>query len=524
MNRAILRRTLALAAIPVCLLILQAASVAERKPFYASWSDPTYYYFFTSLNMATGDLRVDNVQHPGTPLHLYATGMFRLLHLFRPGHDLVDDALRHPEWYLFRFCLVQCLLMACALFAAGRWLYRRTGSLSAALLVQLTPLVSIRNVFFSTNLMSEFVVVICSIGLAPLIVAAGLGMRRRTAVPAILGAIMTAGKVIALPAAAVWPVALTLVRDRLRFAAWWTAAFLLFTMPAWRAAGMFADWIGGIALHTGSYGAGKPGLLDPATVGPRLAAVFSDCLPFTLTFFALPALLLIGRRKKRFSLPPPARRIMWAAWLAMLLQVVLVVKHFSTHYLIPVYALVAPVWALLLLAWPRPAAGTPAHGRASAVAAGVLAAVLLVHAARAYGFYPGLRQPGRDVRAAAERMGPALRVYDCHITAPWPEPALYFGVNYCGARTGEYIDRMEAIHGRFFEIDHGEGLLRHWKTMRPPDDVLPAESRVLYYASDPAFDIHVLRLGHCVPDSVFAEYRHPVSGESVHLVRFRLAD
>jgi hypothetical protein len=98
---------------------------------------------------------------------------------------------------------------------------------------------------------------------------------------------------------------------------------------------------------------------------------------------------------------------------------------------------------------------------------------------------------------------------------------MYFGVNYSGEQTDRYVALLGQLYPAFYELEENKTVLRHWKTRRAPGKALNDTLRILYYAAARDFDIGNLRIGAWAPDSVFAAYRQPVSGESAYLVSFR---
>ncbi|MEP7171699.1 MAG: hypothetical protein ABI855_20165, partial [Bacteroidota bacterium] len=145
---------------PLLALLLNIAIVTERNPFYSSWSDPTYDYMFNGLNLASGHLKAGHADHPGTPLQIYAGITIKVFHLFRSEKDIVKDVILNPEWYLYRMCITSCFLISLSIFFAGWFILRFTKNIFYAFLIQATHLISLRAIFFSQNLMTEFILVI----------------------------------------------------------------------------------------------------------------------------------------------------------------------------------------------------------------------------------------------------------------------------------------------------------------------------------------------------------------------------
>jgi hypothetical protein len=180
--------------------------------------------------------------------------------------------------------------------------------------------------------------------------------------------------------------------------------------------------------------------------------------------------------------------------------------------------LTVPVWLVWLTTYKGSIGVTARREGLAATFFGAL--TLLFYATYAYGFNRGLRQAGLEVRTHTDRWTADLRIYDCHITAAFPEPALYYGVNYAGDRTALYKHELSLQYPDWFQVDWEKGL-RDWYAYRSADSVLSGRRRVLFYSTADSFDIRSLRLGAYETDSVLESYTHPVSGESAYLVTFR---
>jgi len=105
--------------------------------------DPDYVYFMTGLNISEGFLKVIHIDHPGTPLQYLVALIFKLTYWLR-GHSTpyYEDVLSHPDLYLSIVNVSVNLILAIALFASGMFVFRKTGSVIYAMLIQNIPLIS----------------------------------------------------------------------------------------------------------------------------------------------------------------------------------------------------------------------------------------------------------------------------------------------------------------------------------------------------------------------------------------------
>ena len=165
-----MNKRLLLLLFPIATLVISIFVVMEREPYYSCWSDPTYCYLFNGLNIASGHFKVGQVDHPGTPLQIFSGGAIKLFHFFSNDKNLVHDVLARPEWYLFRIGILQSIVVSFCMMIAGWMMMRFTQNIFYALIAQLTLIASFHALFFSQNLMTEFILACCGILLAPLLV------------------------------------------------------------------------------------------------------------------------------------------------------------------------------------------------------------------------------------------------------------------------------------------------------------------------------------------------------------------
>jgi|GEM_PF-4056225 len=517
---------------PLLTFLLNIAIVTERNPFYSSWSDPTYDYMFNGLNLASGHFKAGHADHPGTPLQIYSGITIKFFHLFRGEKDIVKDVIVNPEWYLFRMCVISCILISLSIFLAGWLMIRFTGNIFYALLIQTTHLISPRAIFFSQNLMTEFILVITGILLAPLIVTYAISenkkLQRNLVIPAaILCGIMVAGKISSFPVIFLWLIMSKNLKQGLAFVMVTIVSFILFTFPGWHYAPQFFGWVDSIATHTGKYGSGGEGFANWDEFFKNLQAAMNDVWLFTFTFFILTILLVIQsinyffKRENAVKNTKPLAGI----WFVIVLQTFIVCKHYSPHYLIPAHLLAIPSWILVTEGFfkkikEKMEGNKRIFFKIIFVAFSIF---LIIKAEQQYYFWPALKQPDKVMLEKVKPYKYDLILLDCNVTAPFPQPALLFGVNYAGERTGWYYHELEKYYTGFYFVNSASGKFRSWRNEFLPAEVLKDGMQILYYSSNDKFNIDSLQWqsGEVKVDSVLFSYRFPPSRESIFIVKIR---
>ena len=518
---------------PLLTLLLNCAIVIERNPFYSSWADPIYNYMFNGLNLASGELTVGEADHPGTPLHIYAGITLKFFHLFRNEKDIIKDVIADPEWYLFRIGIASSILISLCIFFAGWLMIRFTGNIFYALLIQVTHLISLRSIFFSQNLMTEFILVLTGILLAPLIVAFTFSETKKQQqkliiTAAILSGIMIAGKFSSFPLVFMWLIMSRNMKQVFTFLWITVLSFVAFTFPAWHLAVKFYDWIGGMVTHTGTYGHGSEGVVNWKDFFINLQTVVNDVWFFTFTFYVITIILTIhcinySLKKKHFFFKNIKPLV--GIWVSILLQTLIVCKHYSLHYMIPAHLLVIPAWIIMAEEFYRNRSMKKISNQyllLRTIPVG-LSVLLLIKAEQRYYFFPGLKQPDKILLEKIKPYKYDLILFDCNITAPFPQPALLYGVNYAGKINARYFSELEKKYTGFYFVKRDTGKLNGWKKEFNPKDVLKNNMDILYYSSNDKFNIDSLHWqdGGIRVDSVLFSFRDPGTKESIFIAKLK---
>ena len=245
--------------------------------FWTPNEDPDYAYLANSL-VLTLFQAPRHTDHPGTPLQMLGAIVIWVGHFVRSllnpalPKDATTDVLTDPEPFLHLINFALLLLTAIALFAVGRATYRLSRNLLLALIVQASPFLMMKtHLSGEPSRVSPDVLVFCISQILALVLirylyTEGAGRTRRFALQ--LGSVIGIGmatKVTFIPMFLffllprgwknkVWAVGSMLL------------TFLLATLPIITEYGRMLRWLTGIATHTGAYGGGDVGLVDPATI------------------------------------------------------------------------------------------------------------------------------------------------------------------------------------------------------------------------------------------------------------------
>lgn len=414
-------------------------------PYWLSGNmDPGYAYVMNSLNLA--NLRRPYFfGHPGTPVHEVGAVVIRLMNLGSSKAAMTQNVLRDPERYITAINSVLVVFCGICVLIAGYVALEVTGSLFAALLIQATPFVSVTTLTGLTSARPEPLM----IGVAMLIVAVTLltlkfgadshSLRYALAFALLIG-IAVAAKVSFAPVALVPLIILPSRKSRLWFFLATAVVFLVSIIPILSPPLVreMISFMFNLATHTGRYGSGQTGFVDPSSyVSAAIKLVRDDGL-----FFIVMAVgILVLALKSRFqSLGGAKRRILIAVTAAQLLQLLMVAKHPHSRYLIPALSLVGLNLVLLADAF---AEKLPAAFRwTPALAIGLTIAGVQFWTSR--NLFRELQNDQRlqsEAYAAVNKQFPNIPVVT-YYTASSPDYALAFGEEYGGNLFGADLQKL----------------------------------------------------------------------------------
>ena len=248
-----------------------------------------------------------------------------------------------PEDFLHAISFYLNLLIALSLYLSALYLYRLSGSLLAALLLQFSFFISPEILFNLPAVKPEpLIIAVFYFLCVPLF----LGVLERTdSHPRVVDrAALAAGilfgfgvvtKVTFLPVAA-----LGLVfrgwRRRVRFTFGAIASCLIFTIPIWSKLRRTLRFDYAVLTHAGYYGLGSQGVPALAQmIGDLKRLIIADpsLLAFPLYYIVVLAVLQFGAVKKDERLVSGARMLLAAVVVAMMFQIALTAKHYLPNIL-----------------------------------------------------------------------------------------------------------------------------------------------------------------------------------------------
>lgn len=501
------RKNLVFWIVPALLFVFMLFMLMEINAFYQVWLDPVYGYLMNGLTFALGSNDIGLTGHPGTPLELIIALLIRIWAVFRGPADLAIDVLTHPESYLYFITLVLIALNGIALWflgvAANRFLKNR----SLAVIVQLAPLLVFQLVNFMPVAACETVVVFASLAIVSglLLYEMQENQQRFWLIwIAFFSALMVATKISTAMMLILPFLIFAKNKQRVTFAFLTFALAVLFVLPVWEKLSDFTGFLAQMAAHTGQYGSGEAKLFDATIYLRSLGRMMIKEWTFSLHVLLIPiGWLVIFRRKLKGQLP----RFYLALSVATLLQMAVVARHYSFHYLMPVFAMAMP---LHLLFWAK-----VFQDKIESWSPRMVAFAVMILVAGVFGrlvvknnFSAGIVNPENRTSEMIRKQMPGnyVIVNDYKNGFALPEPALRFGLAYCGPTAkAKYAPILAAHYSGNYCWNQREGFT-DWTGSRLATDVFAGHPKNYLYANAGSCDDSRQKLDEMINSSGVAEF------------------
>ncbi|HKJ41024.1 MAG TPA: hypothetical protein VKA27_02975, partial [Sunxiuqinia sp.] len=261
--------------------------------------DPEYIYFISGLGIAEGHFKIGHIDNPGTPLQYLVAIVFRIVHLFRNGSaPFLDDVFLNPNLYLSVVNLFITGLIAFSMLITGRYVYRKTGSILYALLVQTVPFLPVIWYDIIGRITPELLFPI------PLFVISVLMIKYlfedqhdfKLSDIVLLGFIFAFGLSIKLTFVSLWLIPFILIKNwkkKFQFVGFGFLFFLLIAIPVTLQLRTFWNWVEALFLHSGTYGGGKENIVNLAAFKTHLIQLIGLEQIFIWLFLGLVGLVAV---------------------------------------------------------------------------------------------------------------------------------------------------------------------------------------------------------------------------------------
>jgi hypothetical protein len=321
-------------------------------------TDPESAYLFNGLNVAMGE-PVGLYDHPGITVHIYNAAIISVTHFFRfTNTDLQTDVLVNSEYYIEVLRKSFIVLNTMILFLLGFVTLSVLNNAWLAVALQIGPFLSTTlTEELSTKVSPEQLLFSSTLLLIMLILKYYSSLNKQNKWFAvtfgILGGFGLATKFTFLPLLVIPYIILKGERNKVFFGGMIIPSFILFTLPAAHDYKPMFKWFLSIASHTGIYGEGSKGIIDPKVFTQSLMKI---CMTNLALLFALLAsllmliMLLVKSRRKSERVKTPETDYILALFLALVGSILMVAKHYyNNHYLFPALSIMSLVFVFINL-------------------------------------------------------------------------------------------------------------------------------------------------------------------------------
>jgi hypothetical protein len=524
-----------IAVIPFSLLILNLLFVKDIGDTYLSCFDPAYNYLLNGLNLALGKIEIGDPYHPGTPVQLLSALIIRIVHFFYNDLPLMESVLSNPEIYLLSMVYTLIAINIYAFFLLGKSVYNQTGSLNKAIFLQLTPLVSLVSVLNIRNVGCESPLLVLSVFLVLLSFKYTFSQNeqkqgRYIIFYSILASVIVTIKVSAFPLLILPVILLNGKINKFKYIGLTAILVSIILIPIYNKLSVFAGFILDIFTHLGSYGQGKESFFDFTEYFGNMHKMFSSESPFTIFYFIIfiSSILCAFKHKWFVNAIYAQKKLLWAISFVLTLQILIVARQFSFHYMLPAYSLeILGVYQVLQIISPNIKFAEKIKKKHLTISLFVVVILLIIRIVIYYNFFPGLINPEYRTVEFIKTHNNMARVIlaERYKETAFPEQAFYFGTSYSGEMKNQYRRFLEKKYPKTWFYDKNEALY-NWDSHFMKEDLMMKYPEILLYikyVSDnqrDAFISQYLKLK--VPDSMYIcspIFTNKTSHEIIYLLK-----
>lgn len=496
---------LALIIIPALYFATGLFYQAEKGYYFLFSVDPEYCYLFNSLNISQFTLKVWHVDHPGTPTQFLGAIVIRIVHLFTGREPLLQDVMHNSALYARAITVAVFSINSLLMLWLGRVAHRQFQNIFTAFFLQLTPFASYLVLTLILRINAEHMVVMSVLLFMILIIKylhrpnpSGKWLDWYLVGFALIAGFTVAVKMTFLPLVFV-PLFLFkgFVRKML-YAFFSVASFILFILPVlYYRYTYFHDWIKSLFIHSGKYGAGEANIVDKNAFTNALQATFSFESLFTYSFFLFVLVCIIYtvpavRRKFRDNFH---YKLLLGTTMAILLQILLVAKQFTHHYLAPALLLIIPGLYAVLTIFLKNTNNITKN--------------LIVIVLAAYIFYTDYSQVWQSHAGSVKlknalnetynfiqqnKTDKALVIVPSYYGCPYQEYAMYFGIFWGGEiMKPRYVEALSTIYPNTYFYNGWDELFHEWNDNAISYiDLLKKHNSIRFYIGDTIIEKDVM--------------------------------
>ena len=334
---SVLKKHIVLFILPIIYTFFCIHNTHKSQNAFIKTVDPEYIHLMSSINLAEGNVSIQSIESPGTPLYVLGAITAKVTCLVSSSDSLKADFISNPEKYIYVLRLVLLILTTFSLFILGYVVQKVSHSLLTSILFQFAPFLSIDIMFTSTILTPDhFLIIVMLLYMAVLFKYIHRDKNTDEMKSALYFSIFTAlgcaTKITFLPLV-ILPLFILATRKQKRVYILSTALLSpLFAFTATFQYERFLSWVHGLIFHSGNYGTGEEKIISSSSFIGNLGKIIRTEIPLIIICLLLVICVFVFLLKQRKN---PQNKIILGLACTFMLHIILVSKHFAIRYLTP---------------------------------------------------------------------------------------------------------------------------------------------------------------------------------------------
>lgn len=343
--------------IPIILIFLFIKLNSVRGYYYlGSNSDPEYAYLLNSLKIS--ELKEpSHIDHPGTTLQLLGGFIIRALNINKSTNNIQIDVLINSENYLSYINIFLLFLVILAVLLLGAYIYKITGNIWFGIILQLSVLYSSNTYVELSRVRPEYLLILASLALTLTIISLlknnlSSKINRYIIAFSLISGFGMATKIIFFPILLFPLIILPSIKNKAYYTIGTMMSFVMFTFPIIKQYGKIFDWIKALFFHSGAYGSGPVTIIDPSLYLNNIKLALSDNVIFSIILFISVIFIITNITISRYrdhAKQGLEFKILISLTVTQIIQILLVSKQYSSHYLIPSLMLTGVIIVFLII-------------------------------------------------------------------------------------------------------------------------------------------------------------------------------
>jgi hypothetical protein len=279
------------------------------------------------------------------------------------------------------------------------------------------------------------------------------------------------------------------IRNKLFYTGMLFFSLSIFLIPVYPVLSSFYSWLYALFTHTGQYGSGNRDVFDFHIFVGNLYSIFTANYLFTIVFVITAVTTLISflpSIKPFFD--PKKRKMMLGLTMVFVLNIVMVAKHYSSHYLLTSYNLVVFGILLCLFTFPfHKLIKYPIihHAHFKTIAVFLTGGLLLFLLIRGIHFSPSLINPRlKALEFVESSVGETQRIIVLENSGPFIETAMLQGYAYSGGMKPKNARFLKRLYPVSYFYNMQQDIIHDWISDYNLVDILSRSAKTyLYYIS-----------------------------------------